>query len=131
MNDIEARAAREGAEWQKQLDISRSTLKRITDLFSPSPKERQIRSIDKVRDIYGHPKCSQWVLDLAMRTSLNFGNWVASIGSGLYRGYLAFAASRDRFRAESRLRPPIYVPESKARKDLEYLLTTEQVRWRS
>ena len=132
MEEIDVRTAKTEAEWPvDQLNVAKSNLKRITELFDLSPKKKQVRTIDKVSDIYGRPKVSQWLLDVAMRSALNLGNWTTSIGFGLYRGYLAFAASRDRFRAVSRLRPPIYVPESKARKDLEYLLTTEQVRRRS
>lgn len=87
------------------------------------------RRIRKVRELYRYGKVSQMVFDVSMRMLLNFGNWTTSVGLGLYRGYAVFQASRIKFHAESRLRPPIHISGVKARQDLERLLVEGKVVW--
>jgi hypothetical protein len=129
VEDIDERAMRAGEEVEKATSVGNTSIRKLLSIFSDS-KPRGPRVIYSVRDVYQNPKMSQWILDLLMRTGLNFGNWMMSVGVGLYRGYLAFHASRCRFRDEARRRPPIFVTDSKAKRDLAYLFSTNQVVWK-
>ncbi len=111
------------------LRASSRTVKGLLKLFSAGEQPDKPRLIRKVRDLYRYHKISQWAFDLLMRLLLNFGNWCTSVGLGVHKGYRAFQISRDRFHEESRFRPPIQIPESQARKDLEGLLAAGQIRW--
>ena len=125
--DIEDRATQQGLEADKELKKSRN-LKSLLKYFQQSG-EFKPRRIRKVRELYRYGKVSQMVFDVSMRVLLNFGSWTTSFGLGLHRGYAAFQASRIKFHAESRLRPPIHISVVKARQDLERLLVEGKVVW--
>ena len=95
----------------------------------PEPRVVEVRSISRVRDLYRCDKVSQMVFDLAIRTVLNFGSWVSSVGVGVVRGFLAFHESRAKFRASARMRPPIHVSRAQARRDLSLMQAEGLVRW--
>jgi hypothetical protein len=97
--------------------------------FFSSPQVAPARPIKRVRNLYRYRKVSQILFDLAARFFLNFGSWSSAVGFGLYRGFEAFQIGRMKFEEESKLRPPIFVTETQARKDLEKALAENVVRW--
>ena len=105
------------------------SLRGLRRIFGPDQGESKARSIRNIRDLYRYRKASQWLFDLVARTFLNFGNWSTSVGSGIIEGFRAFQKGREKFREESRLRPPIHITEAQARKDLSQQLASGQVRW--
>ena len=127
--EFDDKALAQGAEVDRELKKSRRSLKGLLKLFQGEPKENKPRPIRKVRDLYHYGKISQMVFDLAMRMLLNFGNWTTSVGLGLNRGFSAFQVSRKKFHSELRLKPPIHIAESQAKRDLELLLRDGKVVW--
>ena len=126
--EFDDKALAQGAEVDQELRRSGRTLKGLLRYFQQSG-EFKPRRIKKVRELYRYGKVSQMVFDLAMRMLLNFGNWTTSVGLGLNRGFSAFQISRKKFHTELRLKPPIHITESQAKRDLEVLLRDGKVVW--
>lgn len=126
--EFDDKALAQGAEVDRELRRSGRTLKGLLRYFQQSG-EFKPRRIKKVRELYRYGKVSQMVFDLAMRMLLNFGNWTTSVGLGLNRGFSAFQISRKKFHTELRLKPPIHITESQAKRDLEVLLRDGKVVW--
>jgi len=122
-------ALAQGSEVDRELKQSRRSLKGLLKFLQGEPRENKPRLIRKVRELYHYGKVSQGVFDLAIRVLMNFGNWTYSVGIGLHRGFWAFQGSRRKFHGEARLRPPIHISESQAKRDLEQLLLEGRVRW--
>jgi hypothetical protein len=108
---------------------ARRTVKGLLNLFRTEGTTDKPRPIRKVRELYRYHKGSQWMFDFLMRTLLNLGNWIFSVGLGLQHGFRGFQVSRHRFQEAARLRPPIHITEAQARKDLERLLAENKVKW--
>ena len=108
---------------------ARRTVKGLLNLFRTEGTTDKPRPIRKVRELYRYHKGSQWMFDFLMRTLLNLGNWIFSVGLGLQHGFRGFQVSRHTFQEAARLRPPIHITEAQARKDLERLLAENKVKW--
>ena len=126
--EFDDKALAQGAEVDRELRRSGRTLKGLLRYFQQSG-EFKPRRIKKVRKLYRYGKVSQMIFDFAMRMLLNFGNWTTSVGLGLNRGFSAFQVSRKKFHSELRLKPPIHITESQAKRDLELLLRDGKVVW--
>ena len=126
--EFDDKALAQGAEVDQELRRSGRTLKGLLRYFQQSG-EFKPRRIKKVRKLYRYGKVSQMIFDFAMRMLLNFGNWTTSVGLGLNRGFSAFQVSRKKFHSELRLKPPIHITESQAKRDLELLLRDGKVVW--
>ena len=126
--EFDDKALAQGAEVDQELRRSGRTLKGLLRYFQQSG-EFKPRRIKKVRKLYRYGKVSQMIFDFAMRMLLNFGNWTTSVGLGLNRGFSAFQVSRKKFHSELRLKPPIHIAESQAKRDLELLLRDGKVVW--
>ena len=126
--EFDDKALAQGAEVDRELRRSGRTLKGLLRYFQQSG-EFKPRRIKKVRKLYRYGKVSQMIFDFAMRMLLNFGNWTTSVGLGLNRGFSAFQVSRKKFHSELRLKPPIHIAESQAKRDLELLLRDGKVVW--
>ena len=126
--EFDDKALAQGAEVDQELRRSGRTLKGLLRYFQ-QPGEFKPRRIRKVRELYRYSKMSQMIFDLAMRMLLNFGNWTTSVGLGLNRGFSTFHISRKKFHAELKLKPPIHITESQAKRDLEALLRDGKVVW--